>query len=221
MTLSEETIAAYADGELDAERMAQVDAAAATDPDLARRLDAHKALKGRLAATYDPMLEEPVPDALAAMIMASSAAPPAPPPRFGRWASYAAMAACLVVGLAVGRATLQAPLIGDDMTARGRLVATLDEGLASEPSGPVRIGVTFQTATGYCRSFQTPDAAGLACRQDDRWKVEAIAPFQSGGEFRTASSMPPVLAAAIDERMTGDAFDATAERQLRDRHWMP
>ncbi len=221
MTIDDAILAAYADGELDEAACRAVDEAVLRDPELAHRLQAHLALKPRFSAAYDPVLDEPVHDSLTAMIMAGSPAPPAPPPRFGGWPAYAAMAACLVLGLALGRATLEAPLVGEHMVPKGRLVAALDNGLASEPSGPIRIGVTFQSASGLCRSFQTPDTAGLACRSGDRWQVEALTPFSSDGEFRTASSMPLAVAAAIDARMTGEVFDAQSERYLRDRNWAP
>jgi hypothetical protein len=129
------------------------------------------------------------------------------------------MAACLVVGVGVGRMTLSAPLVGDDMRARGALASALDEGLASAPEGRVRLGLTFASAGGYCRTFQSRDSAGLACREGGAWTVEALAPFEGGGEFRTASAMPPAVAAALDARMTGEALDALAERAARDRGW--
>ena len=47
MTFSEETLIAYADGELDAATRAALEAALASDPQLAQRIERHRALRAR------------------------------------------------------------------------------------------------------------------------------------------------------------------------------
>ena len=64
MTLSDEMLMAYADGELDATERAEVEAAMALDPDIARRVQEHQALRKQLGGTYDRVLLETVPDRL-------------------------------------------------------------------------------------------------------------------------------------------------------------
>jgi anti-sigma factor RsiW len=66
MTLSDEILMAYADGELDAAQRAEVEAAMAADPDVARRVERHRALRRQFSATYDRVLLETVPDRLIA-----------------------------------------------------------------------------------------------------------------------------------------------------------
>jgi len=61
MKFSEETLMAYADNELDSQTRSAVEAAMATDPEIARRIAQHKALRGRLKATFDEVLDEPPP----------------------------------------------------------------------------------------------------------------------------------------------------------------
>lgn len=219
MNITEDRLAAYVDGELDAAGREAVEAAASADPSLAARLAAHQSLRDKLSRAYDPVLEEPIPAAL----LAAAQRRAEPPRHFGRMSAFAAMAACLAVGVLAGRATLPPPLTTPEMMAQGRLAAALDEGLASAPDGPVRLGVTFREHDGgFCRSFQTRGAQGLACRDGQAWRVQALAPSErQDGPFRTASSLPPALAAAIEARMAGEPLDAAAERAARDAHWAP
>ena len=64
MNFSDETVMAYADGELDAASRAAVEAAMATDPQLAQRVARHRALRERLRAALRPVLDEPLPERL-------------------------------------------------------------------------------------------------------------------------------------------------------------
>lgn len=217
MTIDEDTLAAYADDELDEAGRFAVEAAIANDPAIAERLAAHAALRGRLAAAYEPVLEEPLPAAL----LATVSAPRATPRTWPRLAGYAAIAASLIIGVFVGRSTIPPPLVKPDMTAQARLAGVLESGLASDPQGAIRIGLTFPAHGGYCRTFQTPDSAGLACRHDGVWTVETLSPSETRGAYRTASSMPAALAANLQARMTGEPLDAEAERRARDAGWKP
>ena len=81
--------------------------------------------------------------------------------------------------------------------------------------------LTFRDASGkWCRSFDGAAGAGLACRDEEQWKVRALFPQAAqGGDYRMAAGVDPRLAAVIDEAMTGDAADAAAERQARDSGW--
>lgn len=67
-TIPDELLMAYADGELnDAEHSAeraQVEAAIKAYPDIAARIEKHRALRRRLNATFDRVLDEPVPSKL-------------------------------------------------------------------------------------------------------------------------------------------------------------
>jgi hypothetical protein len=83
MNISDELVMAYADGELDtperAADRAAVEAAMRSNPDIARRVERHRALRRRLSATFDRVLDEPVPDRLIAAVRASASTPAAPP----------------------------------------------------------------------------------------------------------------------------------------------
>ena len=223
----EERLIAYLDGELDAEARARFEAEAAADPRLAAELAGHRRVGRRVTGTYAPVLDEPVPPHLVALVTAANDRAPA---RFGppRWA---ALAACLVAGVLVGRLAWPqpGPLADRDgaLVARGSLDRALTAQLASD-EGPIRIGLTFQAADGrYCRTFADPAEAlaGLACRQSGRWlavTTATLAPAAGAAPaYRTAASeTPAAVLAAVDALKAGDALDATAERAARDRAWV-
>ena len=58
MSISDETLMAYADGELEPAQRAEIEAAMAADPKLAERVEQHRALRRKLNAAYDPVLLE-------------------------------------------------------------------------------------------------------------------------------------------------------------------
>lgn len=66
MTFTDEELMAYADGELDDARRQQIQEAIGRDPEIAHRVNAHRTLRDSLRASFDPMLEEPVPVRLVA-----------------------------------------------------------------------------------------------------------------------------------------------------------
>lgn len=220
---ADESVTSYVDGELDGEALAAFERRLAADPALQAEVTRHHRLRRRLSATFDPVLHEPVPLRLDLAARAANT-------RQVRWRApqWAAMAACLLAGVVIGRAALApvGPLTERDgaLVARGALGAALEEGLASEP-GPIRIGVTFRDDGGrWCRTFESaPDRlAGLACRKSGRWTAEAIAAWTPGphDRYRTAGSETPAsVLAAVDASISGSPVDAVAERAARDRGW--
>ena len=73
MTIPDETLMAYADGELEAAVRAEVEAAMAEDPQLARRVEQHQALRKKLGAAFGSALVETVPDSLVSAIRSAPA----------------------------------------------------------------------------------------------------------------------------------------------------
>lgn len=221
----DERLVAYADGELSGDQLAQFEAELAADPGLAQAVEKHRALARRLSAAYAPVLDEPVPSRLTSAVRP----PPArrgPPP-------WAAMAACLVAGVAAGVALSRyagpqaAPIAArdGDLVATGGLETALTSQLASQ-TGPIKLGLTFRTAAGrYCRTFQSPAdrLAGLACREPGGWTLQATARMASAqmqGEYRTAGSdTPGAVLVAVDGLIAGAPLDAAAERAARDGGW--
>ena len=249
MTISDDTLHAYVDGELDAAARAEVEAAIAADPQLAQRVQQGQSLRGLLRAAYDPVLDEPVPARLLAAargaapvakvvdLAAERASRKAMPVRAwaGGWPQWGAMAACLVVGIFVGHSALIAPA-GDavatrdgQMVARGELARSLSTQLSSAQPGdaPVRIGLSFVSrGDEYCRTFllRRGGAAGLACRHGDDWQLRVLtqdpaASAGAGGLRMAASPTPPAVLRAVDEQIQGSALDAEAERAALQRGW--
>lgn len=229
------------DGELSPDAGAAIDAAAAGDPALARRLERLRGLR-TLAREAFPAAQDPRDGELARLILNGATRREPWTARLAGglregfalrhapvWAGAAA--ACFVLGLTVG-------WLGQDRTPQGFAVATdgvladaalvrvLDRGLAADGAdGEGRaVGLTFRDADGrWCRTFRAGDAgvAGLACRTDGDWRMQALAPFQaSDSEVRTAGAdTPAAVLAAVDALIGGETLDAAAEAQARDAGW--
>ena len=237
MTIDPETLAAYADGELNPIEAARVERAVADDPALAAQLAAHRALADTLTRHYAPIAAQSVPDRLTALLTRDAnvidlaqarAARTAAPSRYRIpvWAAGGAMAASLIVGLGLGmRIPDGAPMTmrGGTLVAQGNLNRALDTQLASvRGEGGVRILLSFRQADGsVCRGFEGQGAAGIACRSGGEWvlrRVQSAAP-EANRAYRQAGSAE-VLAAAQD-MAAGGALDAAAEQAARDGGWKP
>lgn len=241
MTYNDETLMRRVDGELTPEAGAAIDAAAAADPALGARLDALRNLR-TLAREAVPLAPDPRDRDLARMIATSG---PRPSPRTPRlldrlgaafaprhaplWGGLAA--ASFVLGLSFNWLGAGAPERGFAVDAKGTiadaaLVRVLDTRLTADGADDRgrAVGLTFRDADGrWCRTFQSADAgvAGLACREADRWRLKALAPFQpAAGDLRTASADIPVpVLAAVDAGLADDPLDAAAEARARDAGW--
>lgn len=255
MTVSDEEVFAYVDGELPPEAMARITAAMTKDPALAARIQAQRDLRRLLSGAHAGVLREPVPPGLKAAASAGGkpaeviafpqpkpkekikdkakvqkpATPVAGRPAFRKPPAWAAMAACLVAGLAIGRLALPSPPTADGRAAElpmavGPLARALEDGAAAQAQGPVRIGVTFKSQSGrWCRTFQGQDQAGVACRADGAWRVLASSPATApaaGGEYRQAGSeTPAAVMAVVDGMITGAPLDAAGEAQALKSNW--
>lgn len=246
MTFSEETLMAYADNELDAQTRTAVEAAMAADPEIARRVAQHKALRGKLRLAFDNVIEEPTPQRL---VNAARGVPAVrregnvvplrrkTPQRRGV-PLLVSIAASLVIGIIIGQAMLHGSgsttVISRDgqLLASGVLAHALTTQLASAQTdqNPVQIGVSFKSKAGdYCRTFtlhESTTLTGLACRQHDDWRVQVLTQrtpaAQSGGVYRQAGSeIPKSVLQSVDENIAGDPLDAHAEAAARDKSWSP
>lgn len=223
MTDRIERVMAYVDGELDAQAKQAFEREMAADPALAAEVAAHRGLSARLAGVYAPVLDEPVPLRLELAARAAND----PGSRRPGWSRWAAMAACLVLGVVGGRLSLgppNAPSVGSQVPTKVQLARSLDHGLAADP-GVIRIGLTFRDAEGrYCRTFQSqPDRiAGMACRQGGAWRLVTATAWSPGRgpSYRIAASdTPPEVMAAVDRTLRGETLDAAQEKAARDRGW--
>lgn len=235
MSVTDEMIAAFADGGLREIDKARVEAAMAADPTLARKVAAHRALKARLAAHYAPLAEQPMPAHLTELLtkrqesssggaevvsFAAERQKRGLVPLVRRWGPIAgpALAATLVLAL------LQ-PWQGGapEGYAGQRLAAALNTQLVStQPiDTETRILLTFERkAGGLCRAWRDTEVGGIACRDNTGWKIErqfALDDAQQG-QFRQAGSDADLLATA-QKMALGGALDAAAERAAQERGW--
>jgi len=115
MTISDEMLMAYADGELDAASRARVEAAMQEDPEIGKRVARHRALRETMQGAFSDVLNEPVPERLIQAARGQTAAPKSAVVDLSadreaarrknsaalRWQS-AAIAASLLLGLGLG-----------------------------------------------------------------------------------------------------------------------
>lgn len=249
MKYDDETLMAFADGELDDARRAEISAAIEQDPELARRVAQHRALRMQIAGAFSPVMEQPVPEHLLTAARGPVASPPVRemrprgnvvqfPSRSARapgapWRAreWTAMAASLVLGGLIvwqfgERGAGDITSRGGSLVARGELAKALDSQLASNQAedAAVRIGLSFKTRDGgYCRSFlsRSASSAGLACRHDADWQVAFTEAIdpEAGGVRQAASELTPALLQAVQSRIDGEALDAAAEQAARDAGW--
>lgn len=235
MKVTREEIAAFADGELTGAERARVEAAIAADPALGAQVEAHRALKTRLAAHFAPIAAEPVPERLSALLhvpggggaevidftaaAARRRAGAAPPRRqWLRWAAPA-FAASLALGILVLR-----PGAPPEGYADGALADTLYTRLAANrpQDGTARILLSFANAKGeLCRGFAGAAQSGIACRDETGWRLERVlgGVNPQGTDFRQAGSAEAELMAAMQDMAAGAPLDAAAEEAARARGW--
>jgi anti-sigma factor RsiW len=258
MTISDETLMAFADGELDDAARAAVELALRTDPQLAKRVAEHRALRQRIQAAYSAELSEPVPerllsaakrradasgtnvvnlqdarDAMARDAIARDTARARPLKTW--WRPAGSIAASLIIGLGLGygRWHQSAPLTrnaGGALVASGQLAQGLSQLLAADGSAAaaVQIGISFLARSGdYCRTFVLSGAispAGVACHHGQEWQILTLSQSAAGGSatagYRTAASeMSPAILQAVQELISGEPLDATAEAAARSKGW--
>jgi len=240
MTWSDETLMAFADGELADPACGDVERAIAADAALRERVAALRRQRARLAAAFAPVLDEPMPPRLAELLRAAE------PPKVVQldarrvarerprvlptsWARWGGMAAALLLGVLLGTQLERGgPEIGPRdarLVAEGPIGDALSSQLASAPvaGAPVAVQLSFVDKSGrYCRTFSTSALAGVACRRDGQWDLQTLAaadPAPATGLRQAASTLPRAVLDAVDRSIAGPALDAAGERQARDAGW--
>jgi hypothetical protein len=218
MTISDETLMAFVDGELDEPAQAAVESAIREEPEVAERVAQHRALRQRVQLAYAAELSEPVPARLIDAARGSAAthetkiinfhdsrvanpstARGARSPRRW-WRPIGSMAASLIIGLGLGYVMWQRaePLrqgAGGALMAQGKLAQALSGQLAADqsPRASIQIGVSFLAKSGeYCRMFSLAGSApssGVACRHGQDWRIQAL--VQATGGASGASEYRP------------------------------
>ncbi|MEW4467261.1 anti-sigma factor [Parasphingorhabdus sp. JC815] len=242
MTYDSATIMAYVDGECDAVTAKRIEKAMTNDADLAERVAKERALRDKLSAHYEPVAAQEIPDRLTSLLTGSASGnvdrsfasrkadqsvrqdASKQKSRFG-FAQWGAIAATLMIGVAVGQFGLgsdSGPFrqTGDALIASGALENALDTQLASVQSDEAdyRIGLTFRAKSGnVCRSFTGAAVAGIACYDQQQWRLQAAAPTGTTSSYRQASSGE--INQKVADMMTGQPVNAENERKLREAGW--
>lgn len=235
--ISDIDVIAYVDGRLEGSVRAEFEDRIRSDPALAERVAAHRWMTEQIVSAFGPPPGDEIDPALVARLglaqenVVPLAAPA--PPRTRRtllgFLTSGAIAASLVVGVFIGRWAHPAPApwlrSGSDarVLADGALAEGLSASLAGQ-SGMVRIGMSFRTAQGICRTFSTGTGlSGLGCRQGSEWVVPIVvtsAAVADGGDYRLAAGdVAPAVMTEVDRRIVGDPLGRAEEARLRTKGW--
>lgn len=238
MSPSKETIAAYADGQLEGDALREVEAAIAAEPELRAQVEAHQALKARLSGHFAPLMDRPVPERFVELlkdapdrdnVVEFAAAPSrkragAAAPRF-RWFAPALAASLMIalVGYGVSQRSVRDYAVGDVATALDRQLVATQPGQA-----PVRILLSFRDGEGrFCRGFSSEAQSGIACRDGRGWKLGKVIGGEKAsggenagvGEYRQAGSADGEVLAAIQDLAQGPALGDREERNAMQAGW--
>lgn len=189
--LSDETLVAYVDGELDPVERARVAELVDASPEAEARVAVFASTRKQLAAAFHDVLDEPVPqrliDAVATTSPARLSLPAAPraahsSPGAGWLQSFgwlfapsalALASTALVAGLGgwyVGRTQTppsRATALEADALATGTLANALESvagstSLTATGTPAIRLRMTFKSRDGWCRQFEADRPAGSA-----------------------------------------------------------
>ena len=226
---SDSSLMAFADGELDTEASAQLQAALAQDSALQERLSAITRQRQRLAAAFAPVLDEPVPDRLSQLLRAPAVVPePAPvvdlavaraakaqrdaalaqpqaAPRrsISSWAQWGGMAASVVLGVLMGSQlrTGDGSSAGDLALQDGQLVA----GGAIEKSLATQLASDNSQASPVAVQLSFMDKSGQYCRTFSTGQVAGLA-CQTQGQWAVQQLARTEAVASTAMRQAGTAL---------------
>jgi hypothetical protein len=242
--LSDETLMAYADGQLSDAEARDIDRALVTDLDARARVDAFVQSRKALAGAFDDIMDEPPAHLLAAIesggkvvSIRPAAATARSAPRTGFWPTAMAASIALAIGLAGGfglrgvtteEATTPVLAQGGRLALSDDVAAALDRtpSLArAEIAGAATIVpvLSFRAGDGaLCREFELSGgearATGIACRRDEAWRLEALVAGGSasaGEDFAPASGADEKTLERVLQRLgAGDPLSADDEAAL-------
>ncbi|MEO1493463.1 MAG: hypothetical protein AAFV19_15010 [Pseudomonadota bacterium] len=217
---TEDEIAAFVDGSLDADRAAEIRAILDADPDAKALADEIEASNALLRDAFGDIAEAPVPARLEAAVLgapgkvAEFPAKRRGPSAVSVFTHAVAASVCLAIGLAGGSYLNDRP--GGAGVAAGALAgdSPLHAALDSLPSGTALRDtyvpmLSFRDAAGrYCREFEVRVTdprqmqLGLACRATDRadWRIEIV--------VAAPDAVPEITGYSLASGPGGDALNA-------------
>lgn len=229
MTLiSDETLMAYADGELDEGDAKAIKDALTEDSGLRERLSRHHALKAEIDLAFGDIIEEPLPERLTDLLKPEAKVFDLSAHRDGSaeqgWhrslGIVSAMAASLVIGFFAGIGDFGAEQQAPGISPTDRLAEALDGWVSGTGTGDVAVLASFKSADDeFCRHFRLETDApreGMACKgSDENWSVLALVPVERSDVFRPAGESLPSAVDRLTASMT--RLDDKAENELLGR----
>lgn len=247
MTINDDILSAFLDGELPEHEMAQVQDAIASDAGIAIRfneLARVHALVSQQAALIDQV---PMPESVLALLQSG---PTQTDKRQQPAASnvvelsrlrkvrlqaqqfmheHAALAAsiALVIGFAGGQwLSVDKSNAGDAALYAALDVSPSGQQVALGDGSQIMARFSFMdTESRFCRQYQVQDEVGssenLACRDQSGWTLMASAriPGQSATQSYTTASGPRLLDSLLDVMMTGPALSQSEEQAAINSQW--
>lgn len=242
MTINDDILSAFLDGELSAHEMAAVQDAIANNAETAIRFEqlaSVNALVQKQAALID---QTPMPAAVLALLQENDTAAvahnvvelslfrKAKQQTVNVLREHAALAAsiALVVGFAGGQWLSDGQTPANGVSAQFAALDNTPSGqqIALSDGSALTIRFSFvDTSSRFCRQYQVQDSTGssenLACRDLSGWELVASARSSalSGMETYTPASGPRLLDGLLDVMMSGQALNQVEEQNAISNQW--
>ena len=243
-TADDVALSAYIDGELPQDEADKLTERLATEPSLARRLEALRGTDDATRELFAKLDSMPMPPAVLDLLRQPKtssaksnvvALPVRLAKRFFELPAAIAASVALLAGILLGdllrdeagSADSLSSLVATGMTRDSELYGLLESGISNETrvlangaSGRVRL--TFEDRAGdYCRQFRLTSevrtAEALACRRGGGWQLEVLefGPAEAeSGPYQQASQGSAALNAAVDA-LIGDHVPLDAGAETR------
>jgi len=245
MTISDETLNAFIDGELSKLEMNVVRDAIVKESDVAERVDALAALNSQVHASLSSIDTVPLSKGLGDIRKKLAVSARAEPfsgganniIRFPRWRKVQA-AFTMPTAIAASVAAIFGFFMNFDTNTNPNALTdwtAINDALTHQRSGAVIITnsgasfearLTFLNNEGqYCRQFyvksmNSPALQSIACRVGDDWNLRAAIPAGDQASYQTASS-GRALDAILDTMMKDDLVSPEQEKTVIEHRWKP
>lgn len=241
MTVADDRLSAYLDGELSPEEMKSIAAAIDADSALRARAEVLAATGAILKRAYSAIDDSPIPEAVTALLKepADKVVPLRKPQAAPRWAlplaASVALGAGVALGLLMANPARMAPAGGVMLAGAISPADALSVALDETPSGEraaiagartASMVLSFKSGDGqYCREFRLESAESaaraIACREDGRWTVKMAAAEEkdAGGYATAASGVSAAFDAGAEALGAGKPLDRAREDALLRSGW--
>lgn len=239
MTISDEKLSAFLDGELPQHEMDTLREHIANDDNLAERLQTLAMLDTQVQATIKQIDEIPVPTTIqelaAKLDQRTTSGNVISLPLWKRAHQYlqhyavAAATLAAVIGFILGSGVTENPQAIADWRAISQALETTAGGVAEQVNDNITVtnNLTFFNQSGeYCRQFSLNSSdlgfsQNIACRQHGSWKLKASIPVNNEipqEDYQTASGPGPIDR-ILDGMMSGEVLSGEDEQAAINAHW--